>query len=312
MRARTIKASIVVLSVIAGTARAEDGVTLASAMEAMEYFASGPNVGEIALPTPEPSTTDRRVTVLAGLDVTNAYFSRGLRQEDRGVIVQPYATVGVDFVRSEEWTAQAYVGTWNSVHDRKTGAGTTDQTRAKWYEADLYFGVEVEHGAWSLGLQYGWFMSPSDAFGTVEELQVTAGFDDEEALGPWALSPTAVLVVETGDGTSDGLAKGGYLQLSVEPGVDIEQEVVSELRLSVPVVLGLSAWDYYEDADGDNRYGSTSIGAKLSCTLHESDAWGKVEAYAAVNLLHLGPLGRDMNDGEETAVVWSCGMACEF
>jgi hypothetical protein len=64
-------------------------------------------------------------------------------------------------------------------------------------------------------------------------------------MGAWSLSPAAALVIETGDGTSDGLDKGAYLQLSVEPGFDIEQETVESLRLSFPVVLGLSARDYY-------------------------------------------------------------------
>ncbi|MFN5944649.1 MAG: hypothetical protein ACK5ZG_09445 [Phycisphaerae bacterium] len=81
-------------------------------------YASGPNMDRDLLPTPvrepkadgeasqtgEPAETedDSRVSLIAGIDFTNAYYSRGLRQEDRGVLWQPFATVGIDIIRTDD------------------------------------------------------------------------------------------------------------------------------------------------------------------------------------------------------------------
>lgn len=310
-----MKQKVLGVMFIAGTCVAAQGddalMSLASVSEESEMLV-GPNVGATALPVPQATDAERRVHATVGLDVTNAYFSRGLRQEDRGIIFQPYGTFGLDVVKSDSWNLEVYAGMWHSVHDRKTNAGTSDGTLAKWYEADAYFGANVGMGDWTVGVQYGWFLSPGDAFTTVEELQVAASYDDSAVLGAWALSPSALLVIETGDGTSDGLEKGGYLQLGVEPGIDIEDGGVKGLRLSVPVVLGVSAWDYYEDAQGDNFYGFTSVGVKASYALHSSEQWGEASCYAACNLLHLGDLASTVNDDEETALVVSAGVAFSF
>jgi hypothetical protein len=152
------KISIAVLSLLAAAshvALADDGVELATAAEELDMLVPGANVGQTALPTPDSEGTTRRVHATVGFDLTGAYFSRGLRQEDRGILFQPYATFGFDVVQSEAWNLQLYAGTWNSVHDRKTAAGTSDNTLAKWYEADAYFNANAEFGKWSAGIQYG-------------------------------------------------------------------------------------------------------------------------------------------------------------
>lgn len=332
MKFRSIKSRCHILAAVAlvptsgGLAKADDGIELSNVPEMMEMFAPGPNVGEERLPIPktpappkEPAEQasdeepSRRLHFTLGVDFTNAYYSRGLRQEDRGVIAQPYATVGLDFYRSDDWNLQAYLGTWNSLHDRKTGSGTEDSTLENWYEVDAYFGLTAEYDRWTLGGQYGWFISPNDAFTTVQELQFSASYDDADHLGAWALAPNATLVIETGDGTSDGLEKGAYLQLGVEPGYDFEQSTVESLRLSAPIIVGLSAWDYYQQSESeDDFFGFFSVGCKCSVGLLTSDEWGELSAYAAINLLVLGDYASQVNDDEDTEVVWSVGLAYSY
>lgn len=333
MRFRSLKcrchilAAITLVCASGGFARADDGVELSNVPEMAELFAPGPNVGEERLPIPKPPAPPkeppteqapleapaRRVHLTLGLDFTNAYYSRGLRQEDRGVIAQPYATVGLDFYRSQDWNLQAYLGTWNSLHDRKTGSTTEDSTLANWYEADAYFGLTADYERWTFGAQFGWFLSPNDAFTTVEELQFSATYDDADDLGAWALAPNATLVIETGDGTSDGLERGAYVQLGIEPGYDFEQSSVESFRLSAPIILGLSAWDYYEQSENDDDFfGFVSVGCKCSVGLFASDEWGELSAYAAVNLLLLGDYASQVNDDEDTEVVWSVGLAYSY
>jgi hypothetical protein len=322
-----ILAAVALVTTSGGLASGDDGVELSNVPEMMEMFAPGPNVGEERLPIPKPPAPPkeapaehapveapaRRLHLTLGVDFTNAYYSRGLRQEDRGVIAQPYATAGLDFYRSDTWNLQAYLGTWNSLHDRKTGSGTNDSTLENWYEADAYFGLTAEYESWTLGAQYGWFLSPNDAFTTVQELQFSASYDDADDMGAWALAPNATLVIETGDGTSDGLDKGAYLQFGIEPGYDFEQSTVESLRVSAPIIVGLSAWDYYEQAPGeDDLFGFFSVGCKCSIGLTSGEEWGELSAYAAVNLLVLGDYASQVNDDEDTEVVWSVGLAYSY
>lgn len=294
-------------------------------------YASGPNMDRDLLPTPvrepkgdQPSTPaadeaaaadDQRVRLVAGIDFTNAYYSRGLRQEDRGILWQPFATVGIDVIRTDDYTLTPYVGTWNSFHDRATGSGTTDGTLDKWYEADFYFGINAVRGAWTFGAQYGWFASPNDAFTTVEELQLSVSFDDSEHLGDWSLQPNITLIIETGDGTSDGFEKGGYLQLGVTPGFDLGEREGGDalLRVDVPVTVGLSAWDYYQTADDeDDLFGFASVGVKVTYELPVDDKFGSWSVYASATGALLGDMAAEVNDDEDTVGILSAGVGVEF
>lgn len=295
-------------------------------------YASGPNMDRDLLPTPvrepkpseQPATADttasspdedRRVHLVAGIDFTNAYYSRGLRQEDRGILWQPFATVGIDVIKTDDYTLTPYVGTWHSFHDRATGSGTDDGTLDKWYEADFYFGVNAAAGSWTFGVQYGWFASPNDAFTTVEELQLSVAFDDSEALGDWSMQPSIALIIETGDGTSDGFEKGAYLQLGVTPGMDLGTRENGDalVRLDVPVTLGLSAWDYYQTADDeDDFFGYASVGVKVTYDLPLDDKFGAWSIYASATGALLGDMAAEANDDEDTVAIFSAGVGVEF
>ena len=74
----------------------DDGAAVASAPDYFPEVLLGPNTGEPALPTPpgpaglKPELGESQVNAGAahlslGLDVTSAYFYRGLRLEDEGV-----------------------------------------------------------------------------------------------------------------------------------------------------------------------------------------------------------------------------------
>lgn len=304
------------------------------ALAGADEYASGPNLDRDLLPTPvreprrdadkpsdatAPTTAevedDRRVHLVAGIDFTNAYYSRGLRQEDRGVLWQPFATIGIDVIRTDDYTLTPYIGTWHSFHDRATGSGTDDGTLDKWYEADFYFGVNATKGAWTFGAQYGWFASPNDAFTTVEELQLSVSFDDTEHLGAWSMQPNITLIIETGDGTSDGFEKGGYLQLGVTPGFDLGSRADGEalVRIDVPVTVGLSAWDYYQTADDeDELFGFASIGVKASYALPVDDKFGAWTLYASATGALLGDMAADVNDDEDTVGILSAGLSVEY
>ncbi|MFO0830353.1 MAG: hypothetical protein U0637_00790 [Phycisphaerales bacterium] len=322
---RTALFALVLAAGVSPVAVGQDGgSTVASVPDYFPEALVGPTTGEPALPTPPPPSpiaiqpaegeqpvNGGAVHLSLGLDFSNAYYSRGLRQEDGGFLAQPWATVGFDLVNNDGWTLQAYGGSWNSLHSEKTGASNPDETDAAWYESDAYFGVTATAGRWELGAQYGWFTSPSSAFTTVEELQFTASYDDEGALGGWTLGPGAMLVIETGDGTSDGMGKGAYVQLSVEPGCGCG--AVEGLGFSFPVIAGFSASDYYERAGGgDDFLGFVSVGAKAEYALPCGHRYGEWSCYVAANVLFLGDLAKEVNDGDGSALVVSAGVSMEY
>jgi hypothetical protein len=322
------------VSSVATRAFAQDEV--ANVLESAELdMSSGPNAGRPQLPTPpgpepkavEVGTTEKpadeevnrgAVHFSAGVDFTNAYYSRGLRQEDRGFIAQPYANVGIDLIQNDSWTLQSYVGTWNSVHDRATGADSEDDSLKKWYEADLYFGLTATLEDWTIGAQYGWFYSPNDAFTTVEELQFTLTYNHEDWLKLPLLkgllqNPTLTVVIETGDGTSDGIKKGIYGQLSFEPGHDFDLGDDWTLRASAPLVVGFSIKDYYQDENGDDEFfGYFSVGGKLALELPINPKYGDWSAYVGANLVVLGDYASTTNDDEDTAWVFTSGFSMSY
>lgn len=325
MRTQSVLLAVMAIAgSVTHAAAQDDGSSIANAAEFNMELLAGPNTGEPALPTPppprslsgeepgaEPAVNAGAIHLSVGLDLTNAYFSRGLRQEDEGLIVQPWATVGFDLLNSDDWSLQAYVGTWNSLHTEETGAANTEDAIGKWYESDAYFGLAATTGNWELGAQYGWFTSPNSAFTTVEELQLSVCYDDSDALGDWALSPSALLVIETGDGTSDGMGKGAYLQCSVEPGC--ECSAVEGFAFSLPVIAGFSASDYYEHEDGsDDAFGVFSMGIKSTYTIPCSGRFGEWSCYLAAHVLFLGDLGKEWNDDDGTAVVIAAGVSMEY
>lgn len=295
-----------------------------------DEFASGQNMDRDLLPTPIKRADDKpadaqaepdkagdesRLHFSAGVDFANAYYYRGIRQEDRGVMVQPWATLGIDIYKTDDFTLTPYIGTWNSFHDRATGAAQNDQLDDKWYESDIYFGATLVTGKWTLGAQYGWFMAPNDSWTTIQELQFTAAFDDSEYLGKWALKPAVALVFETGEGKADGQERGTYLQIGITPGCDVGTREGGDalLRIDVPVMVGLSLSDYYEGSDGeDETFGYASIGVKVSYALPVDDKWGSWTVYASATGVLLGDSTQDFNDDEDTVGILSAGVSMSF
>lgn len=321
-----------VLAVLAGStcAFAQDG---SADLGGDGGFASGQNMDRDLLPTPiknsnadeadasaEPAAAteaddESRLHFSAGVDFANAYYYRGIRQEDRGVMVQPWATLGIDIYKTDAFTLTPYIGTWNSFHDRATGAAQNDQLDDKWYESDIYFGATLVAGKWTVGAQYGWFMAPNDSWTTIQELQFSASYDDSEWLGAWSMKPTVALVFETGEGKADGLDRGTYLQFGVTPGFDLGTREGGDalVRIDVPVMVGLSLSDYYQGADGeDETFGFASIGVKASYALPIDDKWGSWTVYGSATGVLLGDSTQDFNDDEDTVGILSCGFSMSF
>ena len=205
------------------------------------------------------------VVVTGGLDVTNQYNFRGIRQNTEGVSIWPYVDFGFTPFRGDGGlkSVGVNVGSWNAFHSQinEDDFGTDN----KWYESDFYGTIGFGFSKGSLGVTYTSYTSPADLFAHVKELAVKLSFDDSAALGRGALKPYALLAFElSDDGQADaGDEKGKYLELGVVPGY-----AGARASLAVPIKLGLSAGDYYEFATGeDETFGYFSIGGVVTVPL---------------------------------------------
>jgi len=252
------------------------------------------------------------ISVQINLDFTNAYFYRGIRQQDKGLIVQPAARITTRLVDDSEYKLDAFLGAWNSFGPNagtQTGALVED-----WYESDLYGGFTFTGGKLSLTTSYTFLTSPSDAFQTVQELGFTLTLDDTEWLKSWALKPYATLAIETGSNGSDGsdADNGTYLELGIAPGMSFDVGA-TPVTLTFPASVGLSLSDYYQDASGDDdTFGFAQIGAKASIPLGEPGRFGTWTLNAGVSVLLLGDHTKGFNNGDDTEVIGTVGIQWNF
>lgn len=257
---------------------------------------------------PEPS----RFHLSLATDFTNAYYFRGIRQEDSALIVQPYADAAFDVFRGENATVSLKLGIWNSFHAEATASATDDSFTKYWYEFDVYFGAGLVVGKWAFDARYYVYASPSDAFNTVEEFDFSVAFDDSELLGAWAMKPSATIAVETSN-AADGQHRGTYLQLGISPGFTFQDEPLKDIALTFPVTVGLSLSNYYEGTGGENdAFGYATVGAKVTIPLKLDASWGAWAISAGVQALFLGDATSSFNDDDNVEVIGTVGVAVAF
>jgi hypothetical protein len=259
-----------------------------------------------------------RISISAGADYTTDYFFRGIIQETRDYIVQPYGELtfklwdGVPAFGNLALT----LGTWNSLHGGPTGIEGSNSDPKVWYESDFYAKV-----GWTMfedlsaSVIYTAYMSPNNAFSTVQELALGVGYDDGKLLGPFALHPSLLLAFEVKGQADAGDHKGVYLQLGLAPSYTFNAESKYPVTLSVPLVVGLSVDDYYEFGTGsDSTFGyfQGGVGASMPLAFIPA-AFGSWQIKTGVNVLHLGGNLRDVNkDRDRTEIIGTVGLAFTY
>jgi hypothetical protein len=251
--------------------------------------------------TPEPAPYDPNpgaLTLTGGLDWTSAYFFRGYNQEDTGLILQPYLTVTTELTSNDSFTLNAYLGTWNSFHDKKTAA--SGNGNSSWYESDLFGGLDFVFGKFTIGTVYTFYTYPNGAFQTIQEIGFKVAYDDADFMKDkgisFALKPYAAVYFETDDGNG---TEDSYLEFGIAPSFGIGNVAGKPVTLAVPVVLGCSLDDYYLDSSGDNEFfGYGSIGLFASIPLGETGKYGSWTLTGGVQYIQLFADSADIvNDG---------------
>jgi len=254
----------------------------------------------------------------AGVDFTNAYYFRGLEQENQGFIAQPHISVDLPFIENIPIT----VGVWNSFHD--AGTGHSGSGPESLYESRLTAGVGIPLGnGLTATPAYVAYTSPNGAFDTVQEVTFHVEHDS-------FLNPHLLLAVEV-DGSRSGPDEGIYLEAGIRPCAKLGDKGVC---LAFPVSVGLGLHDYYQSSsvvsvasdrglDGDyeppSPEPSRSTSATESSSLGVVDVGCELEApigawtgKVGVHHLFLFEDARALNGGDGSEWVFGAGVSVGF
>ena len=293
----------------AAAAAALAGGLLVGTMEAAlaQEEKKGPNTG--------------RISLSAGTDVTTDYYFRGIVQETKDYIVQPFGDVtfklwdGVPAFGNLAVT----VGTWNSLHGGPTGIEGPNADPRVWYESDFYAKV-----GWTMfedfttSLIYTAYMSPNDFFRTVQELAIGFSFNDSKYTGKllegFTLNPSLLFAFEVKGQADAGSSKGVYMQAGLTPSYTFNASGSYPITVSLPLLAGFSLDDYYEFGSGDDStfgYFQGGIGVAVPLAFIPS-SFGSWQFKTGVNFLHLNGNLRDINNGDKTEIIGTFGIAFTY
>ena len=265
--------------------------------------------GAFAFPTPAaaqeelPPANAGNISLEASVDVFTEYWFRGLAQHNKGVIVQPSATIGVALPSLGDVDVDGYVSTWSSIHDRDTDTAImADISDSNWYQHNATVGVTFGlPGEFSVDLAYVNRYQPATGSGLAEEVQLAVRFDDTtlmEDLGQeFSLQPHVLLAVETHGGLDAGNSRGTYFEIGVAPSFLLMDDEDYPVTLTVPATLGLNFGDYYESPqDEDKTFGYVQVSGIASAPLpFIPQDYGQWNANAGIHLLWLGRSARQIS-----------------
>jgi hypothetical protein len=247
------------------------------------------------------------ITLTGGVDAPSVYMFRGLLQEtDPELTLWPYFDIGVALASGDGALKSVgmNVGVWNSLHTGSSGLdGPKDGLH---YEEDFYASLSLGFGAGiTVTPAYMALTSPNDMFNSVSEFQI-------KVAKTHMLSPYAFLAFElNADGQADaGTKKGTYLELGVAPAFPLADGKAS---LTIPVKLGMSLKDYYEDLNGDDHnFGFFDIGGLITVPFGTGSKFGSWNLHGGVDVLVLGDTPKDFNDGDNSKVVALIGVGVTY
>ncbi len=264
----------------------------------------------LSLAAPARADDESRLSGILQLDLTNAYFFRGILNERDGLIAQPWAELYVSLYSAEDGPIRDVTlgaGVWTSINSEETLAADSPESV---YETDWYplLSVGFANGL-TLITTYYFYTSPNDAFDTVEELNFTLEWDDSEVFD-FPLAPWVNVAIET-KLTSLGDHEGTGVQFGIEPKLF---EFTNGVSFSLPLEMGLAIEDYYEEDDGsEDTFGYVSFGLAVSIPLaFVPEGLGAWSLRLAGQGFYFGDTLAEVNEGDELYPVVKGSLSIEF
>lgn len=246
----------------------------------------------------DPAPNISPLSLSVGVDFVTSYVFRGYIVSDTGFIAQPWGQLNYAAFKSDSLTITPYVGSWNDVQQNSPSGSSS------WYESDVYGGVDVGLGDFTLGAIYTFYTYPDQGADEIQELGVKFSYNDaglmEKAGIPIVFKPYAAWYFET----SDPAGRHQYVELGLNPSYTMKTVPVT---FSLPLAIGLSPSGYYRNSDGHNApVGYVSAGAFVSYALPISAKWGSWSIYGGATWYDMAAYStRTYND--EDASHWLVG-----
>ncbi len=222
------------------------------------------------------------LSLSGGVDYVTAYIFRGFEYQDAGLIYQPYAQLNIAAYSKDDFSITPYVGLWNSIHER------SEPGDGNWWEEDVYGGVDVKVGSWTIGGIYTFYTYPNNAAEEVQEAGLKLSYDDTalaEKVGlPVALNPYVGWYIETSDGNTSDTALQ-YAEVGINPSFELKGTPIS---FNFPIAAGFSMHDYYFNDSGSNQpFGFVSAGAYATVALPVPAKFGSWSLYGGATYYYL-------------------------
>lgn len=278
----------------------------AIALAAAAVLGASANAGQTQAPakTVQEVAKESCITGDIGFDITNAYFFHGIRQEDQGFIIQPYADLYFKVYQGDGFLSSLSVdlGIWNSFHSNRGRPSTT----SNWYEFDFSAGLSaVLAEKWTFATAFRYYGSPGDYFDNAYTVTFKLGYDDKDLLGAFSLQPYVLVEWELDGKSANGSDTGVYYEVGLTPNFD-----AGPVNLALPLRAGFGSSDYYA---GDEGFGYFSAGLVATYSLaFIPECLGEWSLSASATYLHLGEGTEVSNDGDDNEWIFSGGLKVAF
>jgi len=237
-----------------------------------------------------------------GINFVSEYISRGLVEQNQGVIAQPYADIYFRLYKGDGAinNVTLQLGGWSSLQSHRNDSiyspGNYSGNGVKsWFEFDYTAAVAVTFlKNWTSTLSYIEADYPSDQFEANRNLQLGLAFNDADYLGVFALHPHFNVLYELNTNSSGaaGIKKGGwYYELGVAPSYTFLKDSKYPITATLPITVGFgdSNGFYGGNYSGNNIYGYFTTGLNASVPLaFIPSCYGAWTTNAGFNYYNLG------------------------
>lgn len=269
------------------------------------------------------------ISLHAGLHFTTQYFARGLLQENKGVIAQPWIELRMHLYQTNGPISDVFLfaKSWNSFHSGPSGTGSNlSNSPSAWYETQLTAGLGVQaFRVLTVSGGYNIQISPNDRFNTVEELFVRGDLQDKRLwgltgeVGPvsWEFDGIrlyGLFAWETDGQRDNGDNRGVYSEVGIKPGITLHPCDNFTASLSVPVSVGFNVFEYHEVQNkGDAPFAFFTLGFEGEVPLKWIPSrYGEWSLYGAVTWYNLGQNVSKFNNRNNDELVGSGGLRFNY
>ena len=251
----------------------------------------------------EAAINNGKISFFGGIEATSAYYSRGQKYEDRGVILQPYVGMNInvfsdntdsDVIKSLD----VYGLWWNSIHSARTDTDTNPNSCSpeSFYESDYIIGATF--GLFenvTFNAEYWYETAPNNTWNEIQDLNLKLAYNDADfwdaagieipgftGLKPWA--KVSLRLDCSGD-------EHNYFFFGINPSFDPLQSESIPVTFSTPVQIGIGDGDFYGKGGEDFGFIDSGIDASLPLDFINKE-YGSWTATAGFHLQYIGDQAR--------------------